>query len=214
MLLPRPRPCRGPAPGRNHSLPALPPHTHPPALTDHHADPVVLQPKAERWFLGAISHRLLRAGGLPPLAASAAPTAPTASSPSSIRLLRGPPFRSLGPCRASRRSNDPGGGVGTGSRPRHGAAKGTLHRRRRSRPARTSRPCRRAADLPGRPRSRYLRSPREARPALAPALVASHPLVGETWWAGHSRLDQSALFNRVSETSVRMNPCASAVCSL
>lgn len=171
------RDALAPAPPRTQPFsPPGPAPAHPPAaLTDHHADPVILQAKAERWFLGDVGHKLLRAGGLPPVAASAAPTA---SSASPIRLLRGPPFRSLGHCRASRRSNDPGEGVGACFLPRHGALKETLRLRRGSRPARTPRLCRRVADLAGRPRSRYFRS----RARLAPTLRRSS-WPHTHWWA-------------------------------
>lgn len=190
MPLPRLRPRSSSAPGPTHfPLPALPPHTHPHALTDHHADPVVLQAKAERRFLGTIGHRLLEAGGVPPVAA---PAAPTARPTSSIRLLRRPPFRSLGHCRASLRSSDPGEGAGACFLPRHGTAKKALRVPRRSRPALNHRPRRRVANLPERPRSRYFRARARLAPPLRGSSVASHPLAGEALWAGPSRFDQSA----------------------
>lgn len=110
-LRPWPHPFSSPGPAQ---------HTHPLALTNHYANPVLLQTKAERRFLGTIGYRLLGAGGIPPAATSAAPTA---SSTSSIRLLRRPPCRSLGQCRASTGSNDPGRGVGACFFPRHGSVK-------------------------------------------------------------------------------------------
>lgn len=62
---------------------ALPnPAAHPLPLTGHRADPVVLQSKAQRWFLGAGSRRLLEAGGAP-----AAP--PTASFPDHFNRWKG-----------------------------------------------------------------------------------------------------------------------------
>lgn len=120
------------APGPTHSpLPAQP-RTQPLALTNHRADPIVLQSKAERRFPGTIGHRLLEAGGVPPAAASATSTATPTSS---IRLLCRPPFRSLRHCRASPGSNAPGRGVSACFLPRHGSVKKIRLVRRRSGPA-------------------------------------------------------------------------------
>lgn len=125
-------PLPGSAPGPTHSLIPAQLRTHPLALTNHRANPVVLQSKAERRFSGTISHRLLEAGGVPPAATSATSTATPTSS---IRLLRRPPFRSLRHCRALPGSNAPGGGVSACFLPRHGSVKKIRLVRRRSRPA-------------------------------------------------------------------------------
>lgn len=167
---------------------ALPSPAGAPPLTDHRADPVVLQPKAQRRFLGAGGRRLRGARGVPAAATSAAPTAPATAS---IRLLLRPPFRSLGHCRASPRSNDPGRGVGVCFSPRHGSVKKIRRVRRRSRPALHVPTAPSETGRPKPPRSRFSRRPREASPPR-PGL----PLVDETSGERPSRVDQSALLVR------------------
>lgn len=123
-----------------------PPPARPVALTDHRADPVALQPKAERRFPETGGRRLPAAGGLPPAATSAA------------RLLCRP--------RGSPGSNDPWGGVGARILPGHGLAK-KVRRVRRRRGRLHPRPRRRTASLRGG-HAPLLKGPARGSPRPAP----------------------------------------------